>query len=996
MKKILGLDLGTTSIGWALIETEECRCGSIVAGGVRIFTGVTEGAKNTLKNKARRDKRGARRNIRRRSSRKAALKKALVQAGLLPRDVLDAVGAAKILNCISKDPYKLRSAALDRKLEDHELGRALLHLGSRRGFLSNRKAGNDSESKVGKEITELQKAIEKTDSRTLGEYLSKLEIKRGRYTQRKMYEKEFEEIWKKQSKTNSKLTRDLYQELRDFIFFQNPLRIQKYLVGKCALEPKKRRAAKWQPIAQSLRIWQDVSRIRTIDDGQPLNCHDQRKLVTELHRTKTLTWNRVRNLLGMTPQAKFNLEESKSLRKLQGNETEISLGNALGKNWSQTLNSEKKQRILNWLDTSDNDQKLREKIERGFNFDEDTVSALLKCTLPTGYFHLSVKACRNLVRIFEESAVPITYREAAERAGYRMDEMGEVEDGIDLLDAPPKLRNPVVEKSLVELRKVVNALIREYGKPDVIRLEMARDLKNPKKVREAIQSSNAQRKKERDDARINLKEKFPCFQSSEPTRQDIEKYLLWKECFQDCMGQCPYTGKIISGDMLFTQEVQVEHIIPYSRSFDNSFKNKTLCMAWENARKGNQTPYELYFGTSQYDELRARVKKLPSPKRRRFSWTEVPETPDSSRELNDTRYICREAKQYLQGLGVRVQVSTGKFTAGLRKQWNLNGVLQSENKNYKNRDDHRHHFIDAVIIANIDTGMVQNIARICGNQRPIRNLQSGIFTSQLVFPEPWEGFRKDVEEKVDRMVVSHAPTRKVSGGLHEDTALGRVNTPQGVKFAHRVPLDTNFGLKKAAKIIDGIVRGLVKDRLAVHDNDHKKAFADLTKDPLYHRDGITPIKRVRIQTNDSRDSLADRKQNGEIYAYYRKGNNYKVLIYELPSGKWKGHFITTFDAKSGNITTPPELQKAKPIMELCKNDMVQMDGEDDREFFRLQKMSAPNKSLVFRLHYSNQTKDTERTTLKQVLPGSFKDTNPRRVEVSPIGRFSFVKGEQNH
>lgn len=993
MKKILGLDLGTTSVGWAMIEKEESQSGSIVAGGVRIFTGVTEGAKNTLKNKARRDKRGTRRNIRRRRSRKTALKKALVKAGLLPRDVLDSTGAALVLNCISKDPYTLRAVALDRKLEDYELGRALLHLGGRRGFLSNRKAGNDRESKiVGKGISELQKEIEKTCSRTLGEYLSKLEIKRGRYTERKMYEKEFEEIWKKQSETNLKLTNDLYQELRDYIFFQNPLRIQKYLVGKCALEPKKRRAAKWQPIAQTFRIWQDVSRIRTTYDGNPLDASDQQRLVDVLHKRKSMTWNQVRKFLGFERECKFNLEESGSLVKLSGNVTVIQLEKALGK-YSRTLTEDHKVRILNWLDTSDNYQKLREKIERGFNFDESTVSSLLNCTLPTGYFHLSVKACRNLVRIFEASEMSITYREAAKIAGYRMDEMGEVEDRTYLLDAPPKLRNPAVEKSLVELRKVVNAVIREYEKPDVIRLEMARDLKNSKKIRERIQMSNAQRKKERDDARRYLKEQFPIFRSGEPTRQDIEKYLLWKECFQDGNGQCPYTGKIISGDILFTQEVQVEHIIPYSRSFDNSFKNKTLCIAEENARKGNQTPYELYFGTQRYDELRARVQKLPSPKRLRFTWTEVPENPDASRELNDTRYICREAKQYLQSLGVRVQVSTGKFTAGLRKKWNLNGVLQSDNANNKNRDDHRHHFIDAVIIANTDAGMVQKIAEICRDQRPIRNLQNGIFTSKLVFPEPWKGFRKEVEEKVGRMVVSHAPTRTVSGGLHEDTALSRMNTPQGPKFAHRVPLDKNFGQTKAAKIIDGTVRALVKDRLAVYDNDHKKAFADLPKDPLYHRDGITPIKRVRIQTNDSIDSLVGRKQNGEIYAYYRKGNNFKVRIYELPDGKWKGDLITAFDAKSGNITTQRELQKGRLIMELCKNDMVQMDWEGDREFFRLQKMSA--KKLVFRLHFSNKTRDTERTTLKQVTPNSFKETNPRQVEISPTGTISFVKGESD-
>lgn len=993
MKRILGLDLGTTSVGWALISKGNDSSDALIDGGVRIFAGVTEGAKNILKNKARREKRGSRRNVRRRRTRKAALKKALVEADLLPREVLRAANVSEVLNRISANPYELRAAALDRKLEDHQLGRALLHLGNRRGFLSNRKVGNDRESRVvGRAITELQRAIEETDSRTLGKYLSKQQTQRRRYTERAMYAKEFEAIWNQQSRTNPKLTDQLHEKLHHCIFFQNPLKIQKFLIGKCTLEPNKRRAAKWQPIAQTLRIWQDVSRIRTTHDHRPLHYSDQRQLVDELHRRKSMTWNQVRSFLRLDTNTQFNLEESGSLKKLLGNATQVTLISALGE-YTQTLTCEEKQKILNWLATSDNDRKLREKIERGFDFDEQTVSALLNCSLPTGYFHLSVRACRNLIRVFEGSVEPLTYREAAEKSGYHMDEMGEAKDGVERLGAPPKLRNPVVEKSLVELKRVVNAVIRVYGKPDLIRLEMARDLKNSKKVRDTIQKHNREQEKKRADARERLKEEFPIFKNREPTREDIEKYLLWKECFENCNGQCPYTGAIISGDMLFSQEVQVEHIIPYSRSFDNSFKNKTLCLAGENARKGNKTPHELYHGTSQYDEVLARVEKLPFKKRRRFSRTEVAETPDASRELNDTRYICREAKRYVQTLGIRVQVSTGQFTAGLRRKWNLNGILQPNNTNRKNREDHRHHFIDAVIVANVDAGMVNRIAQICRHERLIRNLQGGIFTSKSTFPKPWQGFRQVVKTKVDEIVVSHAPTRKISGGLHEDTALGRVNTRDGAKFIHRIELNKDFKSRLTPNIADGAVRKLVEERLAAHNNDPKHAFADMVNDPLCHRDGKTPIKRVRILSNDSFETLAPRRQNDNVYAYYKKGNNYKVRIYELPGGKWKGHYITAFDAKSGHIITPPELQRAKLIMELCKNDMVRMDWKARREFVRLQKMSEPNDTLVFRLHHSNQTKDTERATLRQVSSNSFKKTNPQKIEISPIGKTSFLHGE---
>lgn len=989
MKKILGLDLGTTSVGWALINKDSSGSGSLLGGGVRIFTSVTEDKTNNLKNQKRREKRGQRINIQRRSKRKTALKQALVEAKLLPAEVLDASKAPEALNSISTEPYQLRARALDEALSDHELGRAILCLGMRRGFLSNRKSGDSDSKTVLPAIDSLQAEIDAAKCRTLGEYLAKQPTQRGRYTHRSMFVKELGAIWEQQSKTNNKLTPALRKQLDHYIFFQNPLKIQKYLVGECALEPNKRRSAKWQPKAQLFRNWQDVSRIKTNHDDKPLEWEQQKKLVDELQKKKTLKWNSVRKLLGLDADTKFNLEESGSLKELKGNDTVISLDKALGKE-AKKLNDSDKEKILNWLDTSDNNERLAEKIRRGFDFEEATIDALCKCSLPSGYFHLSVKACTKLVDAFETNEEPLSYREVAEKAGYQMDESAAAGKGLDQLPAPPEIRNPVVEKALVELRKVVNGVIRKFGKPDHLHLEIARDLKNPKRVRDEIQKRNKQQEKVREEAREILKKDFQAFSSTEPVREDIEKYLLWKECFEDGNGQCPYTGTVISGDMLFTNEIQVEHIIPYSRCFNNSFGNKTLCLTKENARKGNSTPYELYNGTPEYEDVLARVAKLPYPKRRRFQLKELPANPDAQRTLNDTRYICKEAKRFLQKLGPRVQVSTGQFTAGIRRKWNLNGLLNSDGSNSKNREDHRHHFIDALVVACTNTGMINLISRFSSDERMQHALQGGIYSLKSVFKEPWKDFRKEAADHIEKMVVSHSPTRKVSGGLHEDTALGMIETKDGPVFASRVEINKLLTPKKIKDIGDKKIRELVAERLEKFDNDPKKAFADLENDPLYHVDGKTVIKSVRIHTKESISSLAEIKQNGSVYAHYRKGNNYKVAIYEMPNGKWAGHFLTAFDVKAKKTNPPKTFEKATLIMELCKNDMIELDWKEQRSFFRLQKMSGPKNELIFRLHTSTQKSDSERETLKQVTSNSFKPLKPRKIEVSPIGEVIYV------
>ncbi|MGH7949589.1 MAG: type II CRISPR RNA-guided endonuclease Cas9, partial [Candidatus Binataceae bacterium] len=271
---VLGLDLGTNSAGWALIEHQLESDGGLgppvrlIDAGVRIFQEGVEAQKNESRNVVRRQARAMRRQHQRRNRRRDALRINLVKAGLLP------VEPEQFATLMRENPYALRATGLDRPLAPFEFGRALYHLGQRRGFKSNRKTDrkakkNETEGLLA-EISQLQKEIDASGARTLGQFLASLgreEAKvRGRHTSRAMYEKEFELLWNAQAAHHPSLLSDaLRKTLHNVIFHQRPLRVQKQLVGECELEPGRKRSPRATWYAQQFRILQDVSHLRVLD-----------------------------------------------------------------------------------------------------------------------------------------------------------------------------------------------------------------------------------------------------------------------------------------------------------------------------------------------------------------------------------------------------------------------------------------------------------------------------------------------------------------------------------------------------------------------------------------------------------------------------------------------------------------------------------------------------------------------------------------------------------
>ncbi len=976
----LGLDVGSRSIGWALIGKSRP---SIVDLGVRVFPeGVdrdTKGAEKS-KNATRREARGSRRNRRRFHKRRDKLVAVLQKTGCLPED------KGKLEELLKTEPYQIRARGLDDKIELYEFGRALFHINQRRGFKSNRKTGDKSDNnKVAKAAGELQTKIDAKGFRTLGEYFASLNPEdnriREQYTFRSMYEKEFDLLWSRQSEFYPEiLTEDFRKQIRDeIIFYQRPLKPTDDLIGDCDLEEGEKRCPRGDWYARKFRLLQDVNNLRIHNpDGseQKLTDNQRQLLLSELSQKKDMKYDAIRKKLGLIETQEFNLEEGGKVKSLKGDEFAWAMRskNVFGtKVWDGMDEEEKIQ--LNTVVLELDDDELTEKMISEYSFTEEQAGKVLKVSLPQRYMSFSRKAIQKLLPKMEEGK---RTDEALEEVypDRNKEYKGEAKDRLDM---PEDLRNPIVNKALIETRKVVNAIIREYGKPAKINLEMARDVKGSLRERQELQFKMRENERINENARKRLQQDMNIIN---PKRDDIIKYKLWEECGK----RCPYTGKMISQSALFgsNPEFQIEHILPYSRSLDDSYMNKTLCCVNENRIKGNQTPYEFYSDDDEkYEQIRQRIKVLPWPKRRKFLQKEIMLDECISRELNDTRYICKEVVKYLKKIGITVRGTKGRVTSELRHCWGLNNILDLTGSDMKNRDDHRHHVIDAVVTAVTKKGHLRNLAK------------SKYSTDGIPFEEPWPDFREELEEKIKHINVSHRVIRKVSGKLHKDTNYGitgkKDRKGQGI-YVYRKPLEL-LTKKMTSEIVDPVVKKIVQKRIESVGGDMKEAFAE----PLYMKtvksNKKVPIKKVRIE-DVSNNMIMLNDKDGNPYRAVAPGNNHHIEIFEYKDKKGNlkrdGKVITLYEAVKRKRYNEHVIQRnhgadKKFVCSLATNEMFMLELDDgSKVLHRVQKLIQDGR-IVLRPHtYAGKVSDSDKPPLIQRRSvGTLKGC---KVTVDPLGR----------
>lgn len=992
-KKILGLDLGTSSIGWSFIELdEENETGKISGGSSRIFEPPVEEKSGEPKNVKRRTARGQRRLLARRAMRRDSMIRHLVKAGLFPATHEE---QQALMN--AENPYHLRTIGLDNQLTPYQFGRALFHINERRGFKSNKKTDKkDKEnSKMLAGISELEKQITASGSRTLGEHLYRLSRNGGktrcRHTRRSMYEAEFETLWKAQQGFNPALDDELKERIRKTIFDQRPLRIQKGLVGLCSLEKKwdrvnsegkrfksgKKRCMRAHPFFQRFRFLQDVNAMKI--NGAPLTIEQRKSLIESLEKHQIVTWKGVRRTFKLGELDQINLERSET-KELHGADTSCRMREAVGKEQWAALDEKTKEGIFEAITTieikDDDPTPILKLLTRKFGLKKEAAQKLaaLPLELEPGYANLSLKAIKKLLPHLENG---LLYSDAVIEAGYV--KKVETKDH-PKLDAPSFLRNPVVMRALHETRKVVNAICAKYGAPDEIRVELARDLKLSQRRKSELKSEQTAGKKERDSAIDEIKKRGV----ERPSEEDILKYRLWLE--MEC--KCPYTGKPIGIETLFTSDIDIEHIIPFSRSLDDSFGNKTLCFHDENLRKGNRTPLKAYGADEQrWGEITQNIKHLRQKNEGKYSRFFMKELPDDlpSRYLNDTRYISREAGDYLRAICKNVNVTKGGITAILRREWGLNSLLHApagDEVKTKNRDDHRHHAIDAVVIALTTKGTINRLSRASGGGWRIRIPD---------FTPPWPSFRQEMEGLVKNMVVSHRPSRKISGALHEETNYGPTSE-KGV-FVYRKKVE-DIKTSMLEKIRDEGIRKIIMAQVERHGGDIKKAAAEGYF--ITGKDGSKmPIKKVRIGENKGNVRLI-LDAEGKPYRAVEYGSNHHVEIFESPDGnKWEGRFVTMMEAarrarlskgKDAIVNRTPDADKTgwKFIMSLAPNDMVRIGQDGEGEIYRLQKMSGATTQIVFRKHNSGIVELNDKSFLN-IMPNPLNKRGCQKIRVTPIG-----------
>lgn len=1011
----LGLDLGTNSIGWALVgHDENGEPQNLEACGVRIFQEAVEAKTRTPKNHARRQARQARKLVARRKIRRDTLLKELVRQNMLPAD--ESNRHALFSDDKERGPYSLRKRGLDEMLSLHEFGRVLFHLNRRRGFKSNRKAqladlvkdpeisklieAEDKEALSGKKkpatdpdkdegvikaaITQLRNNMAAASCRTLGEYLWQQPKKRKLHTDRAMLEEEFEALWQSQQHHHpDTLTDGLRSRLFKIIFHQRPLKTQKFLVGRCPFEPSRKRAAKALLETQRFRILQDINHLVVKNpvtrEFRPLTAEERRILLEKLHEQESMTWGKARKLLGLHEGEKFNLEEG-GKEKLVGNRTVLSLRKALSDKWDALPKDRQKELLTDLLTIDRKDALIKRLRGPAWNLSAEEAYRLAIVELEPGYGNLSLKAINRLLPHLEAG---LNYHDACQAAGYQRDDQ-KPKGNASSLPAPPNLRNPVVNKALHETRRVINAIVRKYGKPALIRVELARDMKLTRKEKERATKQNKENERANKEAAEQLYI-LGLIASPDPRlakRDDLLKYRLWKES----AGLCPYTGQSIGLNMLFGPEVDIEHIIPYSLSLDDSYMNKTLCMADFNRQvKKQQTPHEVFSGSpQQYQNLLQRLSHMPlmrPAKTKKFEVKEINPDDFVNRQLSDTRYISVEAKNYLQQLGIPVEISKGEATAALRHRWNLNRILAVDGVLEKNRADHRHHAIDAVVIAITSRALFHKLSRLSAT--------SSVSLGERGFEldRPWPSFYEDVKDKIDSIFVSHAASRKITGALHEDTAYGYCEHDKC--FVYRKPL-ASLTANEVEKIRDAKIKELVTRRVEDFGGDLKKALGNV-ENPLLHADGKTPIRAVRLAVNfDPATVHGMKRRDGAVYKFFKYGNNHHVEIIEhIHTGKRKGIFVTALEAvKRARVDKTAIVQRDhgpewRFVMSLAVNDMVEIEHDNQRRYYRVQLLDGSNSVIALRLHTA-ATLDDKATRLFKT-PSSL---SCNKVNTDPLGCIS--------
>lgn len=962
----IGFDIGITSVGWAVtaLDSEDKPYG-IINMGSRVFDAAEQPKTGASLAAPRREARSARRRLRRHQHRLERIRRLLLTENVISQAELDTLFAGKL-----EDIYTLRVKALDAPVSHTEFARILLHIAQRRGFRSNRK------SETAKEDGELLAAVSKNRAlmvekgyRTVGEMLLQDPLyavskrnKGGQYIAtvgRDMVAEEVRAIFRAQHQLGQPFASEALESryldilLSQRSFDEGPGEGSPYagsqierMVGKCTLEDGEQRAAKAAYSFEYFTLLQNVNHLRLLRGGEasPLTPAQREALIALAHKTKELNFSHIRRELAIPADTTFNavyykntddaeeVEKKTKFSYLKAYHQMRTAFNKLSKNHFDTLTHAQKNELGRVLSTYKTSAKIRAALlPAGLSDAELDIAETLSFSK---FGHISVKACDKLIPFLEKG---MKYDEACAAAGYDF-KAHSGRERTQLLHPTPDdladITSPVVRRAVAQTVKVLNAIIRERGcSPTFINLELAREMAQDFTERN-------QAKKSMDDNRARnerLMERIRTEYGKEhPTGQDLVKLKLWDEQH----GECAYSQRHISIEHLFEPDyAEVDHIIPYSISFDDGYKNKVLVLAEENRNKGNRLPLQYLQGKRREDFIVWVENTIRStPKKQRLlkeKLTSEDEKQFKERNLQDTKTMARFLLNYIgdhlafadfaAGRKKHITAVNGAVTSYMRKRWGISKIRENGDL---------HHAVDALVIACTTDGMIQQVSRYAALreceyvQTEGGSLAVSVHTGEVLksFPYPWPEFRRELEARlgddprravisqrfpvylnndipVRKLFVSRMPRRKVTGAAHKETIKSPKALQGGVAVTKR-PL-TSLKLDKNGEIAnyympqsDRLLYEALKEQLMKHGGDGAKAFtqpfhkpkSDGTPGPIVNKVKLCEPTTLHVPVLKG-TGVADNDSMVRIDVFYVEGEGYYfVPIYiadtlkkELPS-----------------------------------------------------------------------------------------------------------------
>lgn len=992
MQRVLGLDLGTNSIGWAVIDVPETddpadTAGAVVAMGSRIFTEGAEADGKALKTpaKERRQKRSMRRQIHRRAQRRQRIRTELAVMGLLPAD--DAAFDA----LMDLDPGALlKRSGAGEQLSLREIGRVIYWFSSKRGFLSLRSGGgditdDDDERSARPRYRRPQVHAETGEIVVGGQEDALIGFLRDQAVHHPDLLTD-EVIFGARGRLTypvRPIRRDNFLNadgslldefgIHGLVFFQRSVYWDEGTIGQCTIDPQSGgvRTLRADRLAQKFRVWKTIVDLRVGEPELPLD-EQQRKIVHDaLSSQKTLSFNSLRSKLKLPDGTKVNFERSER-DSLTGNETDAEMRRVLGTSWD-SMSEDRRDRLVSILLGNAQEPQIRSVLETEYGFTIDEVEGCLKARFPGGRSMYGKRTLRRLLEVLPEHN---TERDAIEAAGYPTPEEVRSQRPV-VLD---ELTNPLVRQTLSQLRKVLHAVAHAYGCEDdapfdVVRIELTRDVRANRKDRE--RTNKQQRENEKSNKAADaLIEEFA--QGAGSGRDRRRRARLWKEQGEQCL----YCGKPISAIAAFSPATELDHILPRSRTLDDSMANMALVHAEENQEKGNRTITE-WAGEEKAYKIAERARaKIPWPhwkgKIRRIQAVDVEDVPVPEALLVLTGYINSVARDFVrQELDVVAEVSAGRITASLLYRIGLK----------KDSEDHRRHAQDAAMVAICDIRTARGLAERYRKERDHNIRRDDDYGSW----EPWDGFRADLLDHYAAINVSHAVKGKVSGAWHEETRYGKVTSPyrdEEHTYARRRLLSGGLKLPQLAEVADPAVREALEANLRKRGIDPEVGVrGKLTfdeKDPPVMADG-SEVRRVRCHKNLPGNRVL--RPDDEPKTSVTMGRNHSAYVYEnTRTGKWRIYVVPKFAAF---------LQRGRPVSEarlahagedeqfvfsttIGTSLLLEVDGVD--QLFLVKNLDATDSRIVTQPAVASGP-----ATQLRLRAGKLKNLRARKVVVLPSG-----------